>query len=158
MPSWMSACVPTTMRAAPSASAAVVSAALRRGQAAGQQRDLDAQRPQQLGHPARVLLGEDLRGCHEHGLVASLEGEQHGEERHHRLARADVSLEQPAHTPGGLHVRVDLAEHARLRFRERERQGLVESTDELVGAHVLDPWLELGSPATRARLHELQEE
>jgi hypothetical protein len=75
-------------------------AALRRGQAAGQQRDFDAQRAQQLGHPARVLLGEDLRGCHEHGLVAPLEGEQHGEERHHRLARADVSLEQPAHTPG----------------------------------------------------------
>jgi hypothetical protein len=43
---------------------------------------------------AGVLLGQDLGGRHERGLVAALDGEQHGEERDDGLAGADVALQQ----------------------------------------------------------------
>src|SRR5690606_38857542 len=46
---------------------------------------------------AVVLLGKDFRGRHERGLVARPDRGQHRSERHDRLARADVALEEPEH-------------------------------------------------------------
>ena len=51
----------------------------------------------QPGHLGGVLLGQHLGGGHQRALVAALHRHQHGGHRHHRLARADVALEQPVH-------------------------------------------------------------
>ena len=48
---------------------------------------------------------------------------QHGEQRHHRLAAADIALQQAEHARFGRHIGLDLRQRARLRRREGEGQG-----------------------------------
>jgi hypothetical protein len=77
---------------------------------------------QQAGDGAMVLLGEDLGRGHQGRLVAVADGDEGGRGRDHRLARADVALQQPAHRQGAGHIARDLADHAALGCRELERQ------------------------------------
>ena len=51
-------------------------------------------------HPGGVLFGQDLGRRHQGGLVATLDGREHGGHGHHRLARAHVPLEEPVHRAG----------------------------------------------------------
>ena len=44
-----------------------------------------------------MLAGEDFRRRHQGRLAAGLNRARHGKQRHHRLARADVALQQPQH-------------------------------------------------------------
>ncbi len=69
-----------------------------------------------------VLRGENFSGRHERGLVAVLDGDQHGLERNDGFAGADVALEQAAHGRGAAHVRGDFAESALLRGGGMERE------------------------------------
>ena len=78
-----------------------------------------------------MLLGQDLRRGHQRRLETRLHRQQHRRERHERLARADVALQQPVHGPGRGEVGADLADGAALRAGERERQRLVESLQQL---------------------------
>ena len=77
-------------------------------------------------HRPRMLLGEQLRRRHDRRLEAVLHREQRAEQRHDRLAAADVALQQALHAAVAAHVGEDLAQHARLRAGERERQRLAE--------------------------------
>ena len=57
-----------------------------------------------------VLFGEQLGRRHQRGLEVVLHGEQHGEQRHDRLAGAHVAHQQPVHPLRRRHVGGDLAE------------------------------------------------
>ena len=83
------------------------------------------------GHDGRrVLFGQHLRGRHERTLVASLDGGQQRAHGHHRLARADVALQQPVHRVRSGQVELDLVDDRSLVVRQRERELLVEAGDE----------------------------
>ena len=76
----------------------------RRAGRAGQQRDPEPRRLQQLRDAQEVLLGEDLGRRHERDLQAVLHRDQRGEQRDDRLAGADVALQQPIHRVRPLQV------------------------------------------------------
>ena len=69
-----------------------------------------------------MLLGQDLGGRHERHLTTALDGLQRRERGDHRLARADVALQQPLHRRHALEIVRDLPHHARLRAGQLERQ------------------------------------
>ena len=46
---------------------------------------------------AVVLLGQDLGGGQQRGLAARVDDLEHGPDRDHGLARADLALQQPVH-------------------------------------------------------------
>ncbi len=116
--------------------------ALRGGRAVGQQRDADRAVGQQraLGRHRQpfeeaqgseiVLLGEHLGRRHERALVAALHRDQQRRERDHRLAGADVALEQAVHRRGPAEIAGDLRERRALVARERERERGDEGVDE----------------------------
>ena len=121
-PSWMSAWVPIDdlglARGDPGERLRAL-LALDRG---GQQLDPVGAAPQQAAQREEVLLGQDLGGGHEGRLVAVLEDDDHGEERHQRLARAHVALDEAVHGVGRAEVVGDLPQDAPLRPGEREGQ------------------------------------
>ena len=89
-----------------------------------------AERPEQVAQRARVLGGEHLGGREQRGLAAGVDHLQHRPQRHDRLARAHVSLEQPQHRHVARKVRGDLLAHRPLAGGERERQPRVERVDQ----------------------------
>ena len=72
----------------------------------------------------RMLLGEQLGRRHDRRLDSRSPSRAAREQRHDRLAAADVALQQPVHAALAAHVGDDLAQRARLRAGERERQRL----------------------------------
>ena len=90
---------------------------------AGQQQDLDARGLGQRLDGGVVLPGQDLGRCHEGGLAAGLDRRQHGEQGDHRLAAADIALQQPQHPRIVRHIGQNLARRPVLRARQVERQG-----------------------------------
>ncbi len=71
-----------------------------------------------------MLPRQDFGGRHDRGLGAALDGNQHGEQRHDRLAAADVALEQPEHPRVRGHVVGNLAERLLLGPGQAIGQGL----------------------------------
>ena len=69
-----------------------------------------------------MLFGKNLRRRHECDLVAVLDRHDRREQRHYRLAGADVALQEPLHGPRALHIRDDFGERVALSFRQLERQ------------------------------------
>ena len=98
------------------------------GRRAGEQlharaaRGVHAQRRQQAGERALVLLGQDRRRHHEHRLAAVLDDRQHRPRRDQGLAGADVALQQPVHRLAARQVGVELREGPQLVGGGRERQ------------------------------------
>ena len=80
-----------------------------------------------------VLLGQRLGGSHQRGLAAVLGRAQHRVERHHGLARAHLTHEQPLHRPAGGEVLVDRGERGALVVRGLERETGEPGLDELSG-------------------------
>ena len=62
-----------------------------------QQHHMQAERRQQRAHPAIVLLRQDLRRRQQRPLLAIGRAGQQRRGGHHRLAGADVALQQPHH-------------------------------------------------------------
>ena len=85
------------------------------------------QRPQQLAETQEVLLGQHLGGRHQGGLAAAADHRQHGHQRHHRLARTHLSLQQPVHRPRLAQVGQDLGDGAGLGPGQLERQPPAEA-------------------------------
>jgi len=85
------------------------------------------QRPQQLAEAQVVLLGQHLGGRHEGGLAAAADHRQHRHERHHRLARAHLALQQPVHRPRPPQVGQNLIHGAALGGGQGEGQTLPEA-------------------------------
>ena len=73
----------------------------------------------------QMLLGEDLRGCHDTGLIAVVDGDEHRHQGDERLARAYIALQQTVHLTAAASVFTDLADHPFLGFRQWERQVVV---------------------------------
>jgi len=69
-----------------------------------------------------VLLGQDLRRSHQRRLLARLDRAQHRVDRHERLPRPDIALEQPVHRRAVAEIGVDFAHHAPLGVGEGERK------------------------------------
>ena len=73
----------------------------------------------------QMLFGEDLRGCHDTGLIAVVDGNKHRHQCHQCLTGADIALQQSVHLSSGTRVLADLADHPFLCFRQWERQVVV---------------------------------
>ena len=93
----------------------------RRG-AADQQPRREAVRAEELVESRVVLPRQDLGGRHHRRLKAGVVGHERGERRDHRLAAADVTLEQPVHRARGGEVGEDLVRGDALTVGELERQ------------------------------------
>ena len=85
--------------------------------AAGEHGDADAGGLGERRDGAGVLADEQLGRRHDRGLGAGLDDVRRGEQRDHRLARADVALEQAQHAFRRGEVGVDLGERRRLAAR-----------------------------------------
>ena len=93
------------------------------GRARGAGQELHRQRaPEQRVERAVVLLGERLRGRHQRGLGAVLDGAQHRGQGAHRLARSHLPHQQPLHRLLAGEVGVDLLDRALLVTGELERE------------------------------------
>ncbi len=90
--------------------------------AARQPGDFQPERRQPLAQLAVMLLGEDLGRRHQRGLMAGLDRLQHRQRRHHRLAAADIALQQALHRMRLGQVVRHLLPDALLRRRELEGQ------------------------------------
>ncbi len=106
--------------------------ALGRPVAPGDERHGEARRLRARQKAGEMLAREDLRGRHQRGLAPAFHRVGHGEERHHRLARADVALQQPQHAVGGGEVGADLGQRRPLRRREGEGQGGLDALGDVV--------------------------
>ncbi len=91
--------------------------------AAGQQRDLHPGARGKLLQGRVMLARQDLGRRHQRRLRSRLDRVEHGEERHHRLAAADIALQQPQHPQRRRHVAGDLGERLALPHGQREGQG-----------------------------------
>ncbi len=132
-------------------------------QRARQPRDFHRQPVEPCRELAIVLLGEDLGRRHECDRAPALDRLQRGERRHHRLAGADVALQQPLHRLPALEVVRDLApylflcagqleRHARQQ-RLRQRAGAGEDRRTALGAR---PPVHLHRHLLRQELVELE--
>ncbi len=65
--------------------------------------------------PSRCWRARISVGRHHHALPARLDRDQQRHERHQRLARADIALQQPVHPHRLRHIRGDLRDRAGLR-------------------------------------------
>ena len=91
-----------------------------------------------------MLAGKQFGRRHKCGLRTSLDRRRHGEERHDRLAAADIALEQAQHPILASEVRIDLGKRARLRSRQLEGEGSQDSFPQVPRAL---------KPSPRASLH-----
>ena len=130
-------------------------ALLRRRQPADQELRPEVERLEQPRERRPVLLGEQLGGRHDRGLVVVLHREQHREQRHHRLAGADVAHQHPVHAQRRRHVVCDLPHRAPLVVRELEGEMLLEPGGELLLERERDPRAGALREMARAGLHEL---
>ena len=76
-------------------------------------------------HPVErqgVLPGEHFRGGHQRRLVSVGDRQQHGVDRHDRLAAAHVPLQQPVHRHRAGHVGRNLRDRLLLARRQLERE------------------------------------
>ena len=94
----------------------------RRSRRARQQGDAEARRLKQARDVEEMLLGQDLGRRHERDLQPVLHGDERGQQRDDRLARADVPLQQPVHRLRALQIVDDLLQRLLLPACQTERQ------------------------------------
>ena len=92
------------------------------------------QRAEHAGDRPVVLLGEHLGRGEQGRLAARVHHLEHGPDRDHRLARADLALQQPVHRVGAGQLPGDRLAHRDLPRGQGERQPRVE----LVGDAAVD--------------------
>ena len=88
----------------------------------GQKADLDAGRRGVALQCRMVLACEDLGWRHQCCLTTALDRGQHCDQRHDRLAAADIALEQPHHVARPRHFRRDLGQGEALRAGQRKAE------------------------------------
>ncbi len=91
--------------------------------ASGKNRQAHTGRFRQRLERHHVLAREDFRRRHQRALRAAFHRIQQCGHGDHRLARADIALQQPQHARWARHIRFDLADRLLLRSGEREGQG-----------------------------------
>ena len=138
---------------APDASA---SSAARLGLAALAPGDQDRGYPDAFGQrrdDGDMLARKDLGRRHQGRLGTRLDRLEHGEEGDHRLAAADVALQQANHRLGRAHVGGDLAERGRLGAGQGEAQGIARGRGKPAVADDRPP-----RPLTPAQPHQPERE
>jgi hypothetical protein len=121
----------------------------------GQPGHADPQRLEPLHQLAKVLLGQDLGGRHQRALPAGVDGARGRQRRHHRLAGADIALQQPVHRVRARQVGVDLGADAALRRGEREGQRGQQLRMQAVGARGQHRRAQQRALALRRQLRQL---
>ena len=106
---------------------------------------------------SEVLLGERLGRRHQRALAARLDGAEQRVQRHDRLPRADVALEQALHRPLVAEVGVELRDRPLLVAREPERQRRPVALDQRAGS-AQRPRAQLFAPPTAAEQADLERE
>ena len=101
-----------------------------RRKTARQPGDLHRQAVEPRSELAIVLLGEDFGRGHERHLATRLDRLQRRQRRDHRLAAADVALQEPLHRLGLGEIAPDFRNDALLRPCQRKRQPRVQRTGE----------------------------
>ena len=91
--------------------------------ASREQRDAQAGRRRERADRLEVLAREKLGRRHQRALRAGLDRAGKSEQSHHRLAAADIALQQAEHAVRAGKVGVDLPERAGLRACELEGKG-----------------------------------
>ena len=135
--SWIRACVPTTMPAAPlaaSSSAArraaagsePVSRATRVACSAPSSRPAWPSAPSMPSIVRACWLASTSVGCQQRGLSAGVDDLQHGPQRNDGLSRADLALQQPMHRVRTRQLPGQFRAHVALPGGEFERQAGVE--------------------------------
>lgn len=114
--------------------------------------------PHHLGDRAVVLLGEDLGGGEHRRLPAGVHDGEHRPQRHHRLARADLALEEAVHGVAGREVVEDLLRDGLLALGEGEGQCGVEGVEEAAGSGAAGDGRELGVGVAAAGQGDLEDE
>ena len=95
-------------------------------QAAGEPDDLHAKWCHPAGDVAEMLVRQDLGGRHQHCLEAAVDGLRCRQRGDHRLAAADIALQQALHRKGLHQVGPHFCQYPLLRRRQLERQGRQE--------------------------------
>ena len=85
--------------------------------APGEQRDAQAGRGAEAADGGQMLPRQQLGRRHQRRLRAGFDRTRHGEQRHHRLAAADIALEQAQHAVRAGEIAVDLGQRVGLRAR-----------------------------------------
>ena len=91
-------------------------------QAARQEDDLDASGSKYLPEGLKMLICQHLRGGHDGGLIAVLDGPIGGGHGNRRFAAAHVPLDQAVHDFPGGHVCFDFFQHSLLGTRQGKGQ------------------------------------
>ena len=123
---------------------------------AGQQHDAVSSAFENPPRGKIMLLRQDLRRRHQRDLAAVFDGDDGRFERHDRLARPNVPLQQPAHGIRLLHVGSNFFQDALLRGRGMKRQDLLDGLARPVVEPEGDAGLRLHLPAAKfeAQFHE----
>ena len=95
--------------------------------APGEDGDVEACGLGQRRDGGEMLAGEQLGRRHERRLPAGLDHRRRGEQRHHRLAGADIALQQPQHALGQSEIVDDVVERLLLRMGERIGQAFQDA-------------------------------
>ena len=83
----------------------------------------------------QMLFGKNLGRCHEACLVTVVQGYEHSHQRHERLARTHVALQQTVHLLAAAHVGSYLVHHPFLGARQFEGQVVViEAVEDVADA------------------------
>ncbi len=83
-----------------------------------------------------MLGGEDFGGCHEAGLTAIVQCQEHAHECYEGLAAADVALDEPVHLVAGTHILSYFFNYTLLGSSEGERELGIESVEAV--AHMVE--------------------
>ena len=91
--------------------------------AAGENGDADADGGGERRDGGKVLARQNLGRRHDRRLPAGFDHVRGGQQRHHRLARADIAVKQPQHALRLRQIGDDVGDGALLRWRQRVGQG-----------------------------------
>ncbi len=102
-----------------------------------------------------MLLGEHLGGCQQRRLPARVDDLEHRAQRHDRLARADLSLQQPVHRVVAAEIGGDLVADPLLSVGQRERQPGLEPLTQAAARRRPRPGRQRGETVPPARERHL---
>ena len=100
-----------------------------------------------------MLAGQNLGRRHQRGLRAGLDHGEHGEQRDHGLAAADVALEQAQHALGPREIGRDLGQGRPLRRGQPKRQGVEHGATQPAVAHDAPPLVPRLAAADQTQRH-----
>ena len=128
-----------------------------RGVGRGGEHRAIGERPHEFPQRPKVLRSQDLRGGEESRLAARVDDSEHRAERHHRLPRANVPLQEALHRHVAHKVGGDPLPHLPLARGQREREAPVERVgDPALGAasRHRPQARDLGTPPRERRLQD----